>query len=444
MRKIVICLSLLFPLFLQAQNEYVQMKNCSNLCFIPAAYSAGDIVNLHILQREGVGIYDENISLIKTIVLDSREFVFQSSRTRTRSVEGVERSSIVKVDEITKQYADFAAGQGLDFATLTLDEKKSVVIEFDRQFNADVEMRTEDEFTIFISRNYIGNNYFCYRRFMYEYPKSGVLLDKDGKLYSFRAAYRYNYSAWSDYIVNYDTIRSENDIIACNYIGTHGIASNRFYVSSTLFNEDELLEYIRPVYALVDGPVFSIITPDDPDEPVTNDGEYTAKELALCGIEIVSENGTVLGSISFGKEYDEIGNYQFANGNIFSIGDGVSVFQLGDNRFISFDTVDNEDGITSIYKHFYKINLRTNSVEAVNEPACIKVFRNDSHSIDVEYAVENDAVAELVSLTGAKSASQKIGAGVGNFRMSVKSSGTYILTLSENGAVISSQKIFIK
>ncbi len=419
------------------------MKNCSNLCFIPAAYSAGDTVNLHILQREGVGIYDENISLIKTIGLGSRDFVFQSSRTRTRSVEGVERSSIVKVDEITKQYADFAAGQGLDFATLTLDEKKSVVIEFDRQFNADVEMRTEDEFTIFVSRNYIGN-YFCYRRFMYEYPKSGVLLDKDGKVYSFRAAYRYNYSAWSDYIVNYDTIRSENDILACNYIGTHGIASNRFYVSSTLFNEDELLEYIRPVYALVDAPVFSIITPDDPDEPVTNDGEYTAKELALCGIEIVSENGTVLSSISFGKEYDEIGNYQFANGNIFSIGDGVSVFQLGDNRFISFDTVDNEDGITSIYKHFYKINLRTNSVEAVNEPACIKVFRNDSHSIDVEYAVENDAVAELVSLTGVKSASQKIGAGVGNFRMSVKSSGTYILTLSENGAVISSQKIFIK
>lgn len=357
MRKIVICLSLLFPLFLQAQNEYVQMKNCSNLCFIPAAYSAGDTANLHILQREGVGIYDENISLIKTIGLDSREFVFQSSRTRTRSVEGVERSSIVKVDEITKQYADFAAGQGRDFATLTLDEKKSVVIEFDRQFNSDVEMRTEDEFTIFISRNYIGNNYFCYRRFMYEYPKSGVLLDNDGKVYSFKAAYRYVYSTWSDYVVNFDTIRSENDILACNHIGAQGY-SNRFYVSSTLFNEDGHLEYIRPQYTLIDAPVISTVIPDDPDKPITRDSEYTAKKLTISGIEIVSENGSILGSITFGKEYDEIGNYQFINGTVFAIGDGVSVFQLGENRFISFDTVDDEEGVTSIYKHFYKINLR--------------------------------------------------------------------------------------
>lgn len=443
MRKIVICLSLLFPLFLQAQNEYVQMKNCSNLCFIPAAYSAGDTANLHILQREGVGIYDENISLIKTIGLDSREFVFQSSRTRTRSVEGVERSSIVKVDEITKQYADFAAGQGRDFATLTLDEKKSVVIEFDRQFNADVEMRTEGDFTIFISRNYIGNNYFYYHRFKYEYPKSGVLLDSDGKVYSFRAAYRYIYSTWSDYVVNFDTIRSENDILACNYIGAQG-NSNRFYVSSTLFNEDGHLEYIRPQYTLIDAPVISTVIPDDPDKPITMDSEYTAKKLTISGIEIVSENGSILGSITFGKEYDEIGNYQFINGNVFAIGDGVSVFQLGENRFISFDTVDDEEGVTSIYKHFYKINLRTNSVEAVNEPACIKVFRNDSRSIDVEYAIDNDAVAELTSLAGNKCVSQKIDAGVGNFRMSVKSSGTYILTLNENGAVISSKKIFIR
>lgn len=443
MRKIVICLSLLFPLFLQAQNEYVQMKNCSNLCFIPAAYSAGDTANLHILQREGVGIYDENISLIKTIGLDSREFVFQSSRTRTRSVEGVERSSIVKVDEITKQYADFAAGQGRDFATLTLDEKKSVVIEFDRQFNADVEMRTEGDFTIFISRNYIGNNYFYYHRFKYEYPKSGVLLDSDGKVYSFRAAYRYIYSTWSDYVVNFDTIRSENDILACNYIGAQG-NSNRFYVSSTLFNEDGHLEYIRPQYTLIDAPVISTVIPDDPDKPITMDSEYTAKKLTISGIEIVSENGSILGSITFGKEYDEIGNYQFINGNVFAIGDGVSVFQLGENRFISFDTVDDEGGVTSIYKHFYKINLRTNSVEAVNEPACIKVFRNDSRSIDVEYAIDNDAVAELTSLAGNKCVSQKIDAGVGNFRMSVKSSGTYILTLNENGTVISSKKIFIR
>ncbi len=443
MKKIVICF-LFFPVFMYAQNEYVQMKNCSSLCLIPDSYSATGTSVLHILQNDGVGIYDNNINLVKTIGLNEQVFVFQSSRTRSRSVVGVERSSIVKVEDITRVYADFAVGQGRDFAALTHGEKQSVIMAYDKQFNSNVEMRAEDDFTIFVSKDYVGNNYFCYRTYQYKYPKNGVLLDTDGKVYRFKAEYSYNYSEWSDYTVHYDTIRSENNILACNYIGAQGVVSNRFYVSSTLFNEEETLEYVRPLYTLVDAPVFSFVTPDDPDEPVISEGEYTGKKLAVSGIEILAENGTVIDIISFGKEYDEVGNYQLLNGHVLSIGDGISVLQLGENRFISFDTVDDEEGVISVYKHFYKINAGASSVEAVNSPACIKVFQGGPQSIEVNYNADNDGVAELISVAGEKCASQRVYAGSGDFRMNVNRSGTYILTLSEDGTIVDSRKILIK
>lgn len=445
MKRIILSSLLLLPALLSAQTDYVQMKNCSGLCFIPSEYSVDDDANLHILQNDGVAIYDNNLSLIKSINLPQQNFIYQSSRTRTRAVEGVERTAIEMVEDLTEVYASYAVSLDKDFATLSYEEKQDIIVAYDKDlYYTDVVVRNESEFSLFITEQYYGDNFFYYPVYSYEYPKAGVLLNKDGKVYRFRASYAYKYSDWSDYKVGYDTIKVENNILACNSVGSQNYLSRPFYLSSSLFNEDESLEYIRPIYSLVYTPIYSWAVEPDPDTPVTSEGEYVSKELAISGIEIVSETGAVLGSISFGEVYDKIGNFSLVDNSIISIGEGVSILQLGENRFISFDTVDEEDGTTSIYKHFYKINVTTSSVEAVNAPVCVKVVQNNQNSIEVNYNTDKVANAELYSTDGRRCASQSIDVGSGSFRMNVCGSGTYILTISEEGTFVGTQKILAK
>ena len=111
------------------------------------------------------------------------------------------------------------------------------------------------------------------------------------------------------------------------------------------------------------------------------------------------------------------------------MGNSISIIKLGDNRFISFDTAEEEDGETSIYKHFYKINVATNSIEAVSAPVCVSVVQNTPNTIEVDYNTDKDANAALFSVDGQKCASQVINAGTGRFRMNVNGSGVYILTM---------------
>lgn len=127
MKKIILCLLLLSPIFSMAQTDYVQMKNCGSLCFIPSEYSAKETPNLHILQSDGVGIYDNDISQVKNISLPLQEYIYQSSRTRNRSVEGVERTAIERLREVTDVYISYAASQDKDYATLSYEERQNLL-----------------------------------------------------------------------------------------------------------------------------------------------------------------------------------------------------------------------------------------------------------------------------------------------------------------------------
>ena len=447
MKKIILCLLLLSPIFSMAQTDYVQMKNCGSLCFIPSEYSAKETPNLHILQSDGVGIYDNDISQVKNISLPLQEYTYQSSRTRNRSVEGVERTAIERLREVTDVYISYAASQDKDYATLSYEERQNLIVDYDSYYYGatNTAVHDEGEYALIVCNEYYGNNFFNYSAYKYTYPMQGLLLDKDGKVYNFRATYDYKYSEWSDYTVSYETIKVENNIISCNIVGAESSSLlNPFYISSTLFNDDSSLEYLRPIYTLVDAPTYEWVGGGYSDEPVTTDGEYSSKELAISGLEVVSESGAVLSSISFGKEYSKIGNLSLMGGTVVAVGNSISIIKLGDNRFISFDTAEEEDGETSIYKHFYKINVATNSIEAVSAPVCVSVVQNTPNTIEVDYNTDKDANAALFSVDGQKCASQVINAGTGRFRMNVNGSGVYILTISEDGAVVGSQKILVK
>lgn len=421
------------------------MKKNGTLCFTPAEYSfTGDAV-MHIMQDDGVGVYDNNINLQKCIDIPvQQEYRYVSSSKRTRTVKDVVRTAVIRSENLTNTYIAYAASEGKDFAQLTYAEQQQVVQNYDAQYGADVDMREEDEFTLFMS-NYNGA-YFNYSMYQNSYPKLGVLLDKDGEVYRFAATYQYEYTEWSDYnVVEYDTIKSEKNILSCIGIDSQGdVGGNTFCLSSTLFNEDEELEYIRPVYSIVDVelPVFKIIVGDVSEEPVTFETKSIKKDFAIKGLEIVSESGVVLSRIDFDEEYSNIGNYLLLDDNLFLIGIDITVLQLGENRFISFDTCSDEADTKTIYKHFYKIDTKTNSIDAVKAPVCIKTMQSDAYRIEVESSCGNDAEVELSTVAGQKCAMQKMVDG--RCFIDVNSKGTYIITLRENGVLVGGKKILVK
>ena len=447
MKQLLLFFLMSFPVALCAQNDgHIVMKDSGTLCFTPAEFAADDNGVMHIMQADGIGIYDNDISLVKSISLPVQEYTYQSSRSRTRSVEGVERTAVERLREVTDVYISYAASQDKDYATLSYEERQNLIVDYDSYYYGAVNTTVHDEgeYALIVYNEYYGNNFFNYPAYQYTYPMQGLLLDKDGKVYNFRATYNYKYSEWSDYTVSYETIKVENNIISCNIVGAQSSSLlNPFYISSTLFNDDNSLEYLRPVYTLVDGPVYSLEGGYNPEEPVTTDGEYSSKELAICGLEVVSESGVVLSSISFGKEYSKIGNLSLVGGTVFAVGSSISIIQLGDNRFISFDTADEEEGETSIYKHFYKIDAVASSIEAVNAPVCIKVLQSGARGIDVEYdRCGGNAEVELVTPAGQMRALKRVDAG--KCHIDVDSRGVYLLGVRENGELVSSKKIVIK
>ncbi len=445
MKKFFCFLVLWLPVVICAQNEHIMMESSGTLCFTPIKFAAEGNPVMHINQADGIGVYDNEINLQKFIEIPSQEFRYLSSKVRTRVVNGVVRTSLNRVENLTDTYVAYAAANGKDYATLSYSERQNLILNRDAQlYHSNIDMREEENFTLFVNNNYLGGNYFNESGYGYSYPKSGLLLDKDGSVFRFTATYGYEYSGWSEYEASYDTITSEKNVLQCSCNNTLDNSGAVFCLSSTLFNNDEAVEYLRPVYTLVDAdaPIYEFVGGDNSEEPIISDGEYFSKELAIKGLEIVNENGAVVGSIDFDEEYSSIGHFSLIAGAVFSIADYVTILQLGDNRFVSFDTVSNEMDTITIYKHFYKINSATSSVEAVNTPVCIKVLQVSEQQIEVEYKGEREVDVELNAVTGQRCVERKMGTGKRVF--DVDGGGTYILTLRENGSLVGSQKIFVK
>ena len=441
MKKILLSLLFAVPTLVGAQSEYVRLNKPGSLSFVPATLSADGNAVMHILQADGIGIYDNDIAQIKNIPISSQSFTYISSQQRTRDLL-VERTSFNKIEDITNVYSKYAQSRGFVFAELSREDKIMIIDLYEWENSETLRVTTEGDITYFTSRylsNYFNNNY--------NYPKHGILLDANELVYRFTATYENVFGEWGEYVKEYATIESEKNIFLCNNIDAQGnVPTTNFYITSSLFNGDAAFEYIRPLYVLVDdgSTDYEIF---NSDRVVIGNGTNYSKKLAIKGLEFVSEDGRVINSIQFEKEYDEIaGNFQILGNNLVYKGYDITIMQYGGNRFITFDTQEKDDeGNSVLYKHFYKIAAGTNSLEAVGAPVCMKVFRSGTQSIDVRFDTEKESEVTLNTLSGQQCAVQKVAAGSGGCSIDVpRGAGTYIVTLSEEGTLVDSKKIVIE
>ena len=435
-----------------AQNpSHVEFRNCETICFTPTQLAPDNKTIFHILQDGEINIYSNNLHLETSIETPQMCLPYLASRTRTRSVTAVVRTSLLKGENRTSSVDTYCnEQQGKSFSSLTRNEQIEAIKEWEYSRNyVDVFVAENcEEYTLLCINTNPYEFFFRHQDYGKQYPKAGFMLTADGSVYDFTATYDYEYSVWSDYTEKHDTVVCDKPYLSCQYIDMSEnipITPN-FALTATLFNNDDALEYIRPLYTLTDGPVYEWVGEAYGDPaPVTSDGENYHKEAAIAGIEIVSQSGEVLNTINFEKEYESIGNYVSSGGMLFNTGNYITIIKLGENIFLSFDTTEyDEDDNYIVCKHFYKIDGVTNSVEAVAAPKVIKVLPAGANSIKVSFNSNNVSEVQVTSLSGQQCAKQSIEAGSSECTINAAlAQGTYIISLHENGRTVGTKKMQI-
>lgn len=452
MRKIFFVVLILNFIITNAQENHITLLKSSGINFIPADMRDSSNAALHIYNGKTIDIYNNEIALTKSIKADSISIEYQSANIREREVTGAVCTEIIKGEECTDMYRNYIS----IFDELTRKEKIEAIIRHEenhsgtRSTSPIVVTEPQEGVTFFSHRGY-EYNFFAYSYLGERYPKTGIMLDEEERVFRFNALYEFTYDEWGDFKKEYQTL-TDKGLLLAKYIDTdkNNSTGSTFHITQTLFDKDEEYEYMRPVYITTNSEDIPTTTVPSPSEtPKTSEGESYHKILAISGIEIVKENGDILHSITFDDNYEMIGDLSIISDQIlFKSGVDITILKVGEYRYMTFDVVKKEENSTFIYKHFYKIDNITNTIKQVKAPALIKVIppipRKDTpFSIEIESNTEGKIV--INSAQGIQQQQKNILPGKNTVNVeSVEKEGVYIVTKIENGNITESKKFLVK
>ena len=451
MKNLLLIISLLATVMTNAQESHIVLQKGNGTNFIPTSLRDKGDAALHIYSGKTIDLYDNEISFMRSIEADSIQIEYLASTRREREVTGVECDAIIKVEELTEVYRNYIP----NFDEMTRSEKIEAIIKHEENYSGTrstssiLVTEPQEGITLFCNREY-SNNFFAYHYFGEKYPKTGIMLDEEEKVFRFNAIYQFTYTEWGDYKEEYDTL-SNKGVLQARYIDTddNNSTGSAFYITQTLFDQDDRYEYIRPVYIAVDGDDAPISAyPSYSETPETSESKYFEKILASAGIEIVKDNGEVLSSVAFGDNYEMIGDLTTLSGYVVKTGTDITILKMGEYRYMTFDTAKEEEEGFCIYKHFYKIDNITNSIKQVKEPTLIKVVpavpeKNNAFQVEVDSNSGGKIIINSAQGTQKQQESIAPGRNIVNIE-ATEQSGTYIVTQIESGVVTATKKIFIK
>ena len=451
MKRLLFIISAIIATAASAQECHITLHKSMGTNFIPARLRDDSNASLHIYNGKTIDIYDNEISLMKSIEADSISAEYLSSMTRERELTGAVCTEIIKDEDVTHIYETYIS----NFSNLTREEKIEAIIRHEGNYSSTrstsdiIISEPEEGITLFGNRLY-EYNFFGYDYLGTQYPRIGIMLDKDERVYRFGATYEFTYSEWGEYENSYQTL-SDKGVLLTQYIDTdeNCSACGMFYITQSLFNQDSSYEYIRPIYTPTDEERLTSSIIEGHETPITSEGETFYKELAISGIEIVTENGEVLSSITFDEEYKNIGDLSTVSGYVIKAGAEITVLKMGGNHFITFDTAkEDEEGNTYIYKHFYKTDNVSTRIEKVNAPKLIDVIPSipdKERAFQIHVDSKNGGKVVINSIHGTLQQQEHITAGKNILDINpTGNAGTYIITQMENGTVTDSKKIIVR
>lgn len=116
MKKLFLIISAFIATAANAQESHITLQKSIGTNFIPARLRDGSNTSLHIYNGKTIDIYDNEISLMKSIEADSISAEYLSSTIRERELTGAICTEIIKGEDITQ----------MENGTIT-DHKKIIV-----------------------------------------------------------------------------------------------------------------------------------------------------------------------------------------------------------------------------------------------------------------------------------------------------------------------------
>ncbi len=422
--------------------SHFSFGNRDNVITIPQEFSYDNSPKLTMYNfnpdSKNVLIYDENLSLIKTINLERKmTFDYQLSyNDEKREIKAVKETSKYLIEHSgINSYQDFISeGKLYDLnfenrlTTVILENGDSLVTVYDRSFNQDSTI-----------------NFFFYNQFGRKYPTNYWIFSK-GKAYHYRANYEIEYTDWHPAGTHISNEHKEMEYIKLLNINLNNCdahSKNYFIVSQTLFNNDAEYEYIVPKYKLSSKGIsdsYDQISDNDPSRQVIDTIKSTLitkdSEIVLAGFKIVSVNGTVVKDLDFSEDFE---------GYIYT--SYAYVITIGKNTYLAFNGKIN--GVNSTV--FYKINRTTTEIKQVKmETAAMTlspVVAERNATIDINLKDDNNAGSEIaiISTNGTQVKRISMPANQTTSQININApAGLYCVSRMQKGKVVETKKIVIK
>lgn len=378
-------------------------------------------------------IYDENLNKVKTIKMKSLSFDYQLDvKTEEREIKSVDVVAD-REDGSTYSYNEFL------MTNMNLDPRFSEdCLIFTDLTNGD--QRVDIDFSKLSDFSPYVNYYFLEDYFGEKYPIRYLIKHNDEVTWHY-VQYDITYTDWVDKGTTTESFTEELRPLRLENLNLNNNDTRlymRFYLSQTLFNSDESYEYLVPKYKLVEGTYSGGTSVVDPSRIELTRSTVVSKEasLALCGFQVVSEDGNVLQDLMFDNYLG--GSY---------VNDPV-VLTIGSNTYIAFDGRDSEGKSATI---FYKIDRTTSSIQKVRTvPGGMNLsstIANKGADIQVNFSDNNEKGSEIsvFSANGAKVKSIKVPAGQKTATFNVNgAAGMYLVNRAQNGKANETKKIVIK
>ena len=415
-------------------QKFLPNDGMHDINIIPKDYSFDGNAKLHFYDYDdNISVYDDNIEVVKQFKLTDQTFSFERTYvTKTREVKNV--ASEVLYSEVYIDFNDYY---------MTYEEwlnQQEMMGGSDYTF---IKKEMPDG-TIMLYGYYswsVESTIFAFNYFGAEYPMVYFLYNPtEGIIYRYNVRYKVEYTDWKEgeketvsetYTSNPMKLHYWNMALGQSEEGPS------FYVSQTLFNEDEGYEYIVPKYTIVEegGDLISV-DPEYDDEIVLSRRVLLSSGYpAQTGFRVMSSDGSVIKDIDFedGFRLNEYSNDQY-------------LIVMGNKTYIAIDGEynDGEDNQRGIV--FYLVDGKETTIKQVKTaPIKMKVTKR-ANTIDVHLS-NTDQPSNIVvtNMNGMTLAKQNARAGQSEVMINTTApSGVYNVSRIQNGKVVDSSKVVLK
>ena len=424
----------------QLDGDLGNLSFSSHALSIPKEFSFDNTPSL-ILRNRGnnnsYNIYNEDLELVRTVDVSNWRNSFDYQLTYQREEREVTNVSIKneREESMNMSLEDFINREKMMNPNLTDDD--FVITNSD---NGDIIITLKSN----VIPEYDRPRYFAYYDVYGEkYPKI-YFRCRDGVISRIITSYTIEYSEWQAK----DTYKEDRQE-SCKPIRLMNVDLNSgetyfvayFYLSQTLFNNDEEFEYIMPKYVLTKGddnnyanPVDSQYENDDDRMVLTRSTLLTENaQVAVSGFQVFASNSTLIKDIDFDEGPLSKSDLE----------DKAYVISIGDKRYLAFGN--------SSKTYFYSISSETSDIrKARSLPASFSVSptvvdKNTNISINLGDNNENGSNISLFSPSGKQMEIVYVPAGETQVQMNVKTTpGVYLVSRVSGGKDITTKKIVVK